>query len=79
MSTHAHPHTPPSAQPVHPARRTEPSAWLCASREQPILHYVASTHTDIRVLFERVRRELQRQRSTARPYHSWRMHRSTSA
>ncbi len=49
------------------ARRTEPSARLCAGRQQPILQYVPSAHTDIRVLFARVRRQQMRERSTARP------------
>ena len=57
------------------ARRTEPSAWLCASREQPILQYVPSAHTDIRVLFARVRRQLLRERTTVRLA----THRSTQA
>lgn len=41
------------------ARRTEPTAWLCASRGQQRLNdWVPHDRTDIRVLFERVRRAL---------------------
>lgn len=46
--------------------RTEPTAWLCPPLGAPRLEYVASEHTDIRALFQRVRAALAPQQPDAR-------------